>query len=201
MKHSVGHAILVGAMAVACTGTMAGAQQKGFALSSTTFKDDQLMPVKVGNSRANDPQNPNCIGENVSPQLSWLNPPAGTKSFALLMTDPEGHGGAGVNHWVAYGIAPDVTGFAEGEVSKPSSKYVGGTSRQGVGYFSGPCAPASTQPRHYMFLLIATDFAPNELPPGLTKEELTAKIAPPEPAPRREKGSAWMFGLFLKPAN
>ncbi len=62
--------------------------------------------------------NPNCVGENVSPQLSWVNPPAGTKSFALLMVDPEGRGGAGVNHWVAYGIPADVTGFAEGEVSK-----------------------------------------------------------------------------------
>ena len=50
------------------------------------------------------PSNPNCVGENVSPQLSWSNVPDGTKSFVLLMTDPEGRGGAGVNHWVAYGI-------------------------------------------------------------------------------------------------
>ena len=96
-----------------------------------------MLPVKAANSRANDPQNPNCVGENISPQLSWINPPAGTKSFAFLMIDPEGRGGAGVNHWVAYGIPSDITGFAEGEVSKESAKYVGGKSRQGVGRYSG----------------------------------------------------------------
>ena len=36
--------------------------------------------------------NPNCVGDNVSPPLSWTNLPAGTKSFALLMVDPEGRG-------------------------------------------------------------------------------------------------------------
>jgi phosphatidylethanolamine-binding protein (PEBP) family uncharacterized protein len=49
--------------------------------------------------------NPNCIGENVSPPLAWSNVPPGTKSLALIMTDPEGRGGLGVDHWVAYGIA------------------------------------------------------------------------------------------------
>ena len=101
-----------------------------------------MMPKKVANSRANDPQNPNCIGDNVSPQLSWVNPPPGTKSYAFLMFDPEGRGGGGVIHWVAYGIPATVTGFAEGEVSKASPNYVGGKSRQGVGHYSGPVHPA-----------------------------------------------------------
>ena len=73
-----------------------------FTLTSTTFKDGQLMPKKVANNLSN---NPNCVGENVSPQLSWSNPPEGTKSFAILMEDPEGRGGAGVHHWVAYGLS------------------------------------------------------------------------------------------------
>src|SRR5579862_5264760 len=94
-----------------------------FTLSSTTFQDGKIMPKKVANSSANAPTNPNCVGDNVSPQLSWTGAPEGTKSFILLMTDPEGRGGAGVNHWVAYGIAASVTGFAEGETSKPSDKY------------------------------------------------------------------------------
>ena len=38
------------------------------------------------------------------------------------MTDPEGRG-TGVDHWIAYGIPASVTGFAEGEISKPSDKY------------------------------------------------------------------------------
>jgi len=201
MKQSIGHLMLAGAIAVTCADGTANAQQKVFELSSTTFKDGQMMPVKVANSRANDPRNPNCVGENVSPQLSWINPPPGTRSFAFLMIDPEGRGGGGVNHWVAYGIPADVTGFAEGEVSKESPKYVGGKSRQGVGFYSGPCTPPNVQPRHYVFVLIATDLAPDELPPGLTKDELTAKIVPTGPAPRRDKGSAGLVGLFTKPAN
>ena len=195
MKRSMGRLILAGGIAAACAGGTAQAQEKYLDLSSTTFKDGQLMPRKVANSKANDPQNPNCRGENVSPQLSWINPPAGTKSFAFLMIDPEGRGGGGVNHWVAYGIPTAVTGFAEGEVSKDSPKYVGGKSRQGVGHFSGPCMPPNSKPRHYTFVLIATDLEPNALPPGLTKDELTAKIVPAGPV-RHDLGSAGLVGLF-----
>ena len=202
MKPSIVTALLRGGIVLAfsCAFGTAHAQEKIFGLTSTTFKDGQMMPKKVANSRANFPQNANCLGENVSPQLSWVNPPAGTKSFAILMVDLEGRGGGGVNHWVAYGIPPDVTGFAEGEVSNESPKYVGGKSRLGVGHYSGPCAP-NAQVRHYTFVVIATDFEPKELPPGLTKEELTAKIVPPDPMPRHDKGVAGIVGLFAKPAD
>jgi Raf kinase inhibitor-like YbhB/YbcL family protein len=202
MKRLIARALLASGMVLAfsCAIGTAHAQEKIFGVTSTTFKDGQMMPKKVANSRGNVPQNVNCVGENVSPQLSWVNPPAGTKSFAILMVDLEGRGGGGVNHWVAYGILPDVTGFAEGEVSKESLKYVGGKSRLGVGHYSGPCAP-NAQVRHYTFVVIATDFEPKELPPGLTKEELTAKIVPPDPMPRHDKGAAGIIGLFAKPAN
>jgi phosphatidylethanolamine-binding protein (PEBP) family uncharacterized protein len=132
--------------------------------------------------------------------LSWVNPPAGTKSFAFLMVDPEGRGGGGVNHWVAYGIPADVTGFAEGEVSKDSPKYVGGKSRQGVGHFSGPCMPPNSSVRHYTFVLLATDLEPNALPPGLTKDELTTKLAP-FTGTRHDLGSSGMIGLFASPTK
>ena len=201
MTPSTGALILAGALAVVCSGGTAAAQQKIFQLSSTTFRDGEMMPVRVANSRANFPQNADCVGENVSPQLSWINPPPGTRSFAILMVDPEGRGGAGVNHWVAYGVPAEVTGFAEGEVSRDSPKYVGGKSRLGVGHYSGPCTPANSQPRHYTFVLIATDLEPRELPPGLTREELTARIVPEGAAPRHDKGTAGIVGLFMKPAN
>jgi phosphatidylethanolamine-binding protein (PEBP) family uncharacterized protein len=75
-----------------------------FTLKSSTFDDGKIMPKKVANNAANTQNNPNCVGENVSPEFSWSNVPEGTKSFVMLMTDPEGRGGAGVVHWVAYGI-------------------------------------------------------------------------------------------------
>jgi Raf kinase inhibitor-like YbhB/YbcL family protein len=167
-----------------------------FSLASTTFQDGKIMPKKVANSQANAPTNPNCVGDNVSPQFSWTGVPEGTKSFALTMFDPEGRAPSGVSHWVAYGIPARVTGFAEGEVSKESDKYVGGKSLFGVGTYRGPCTPPNTTPHHYTFVLIATDFDPKELPPGLTRDELIAKFGPP---PAHVKGSTGLVGLFVNP--
>jgi Raf kinase inhibitor-like YbhB/YbcL family protein len=191
------HHLLVAAatLTLGLFGTAANAADI-FSLTSTTFKDGTLMPKKVANSTANAPTNPNCVGENVSPEFSWTGVPEGTKSFVLTMFDPEGRAPSGVSHWVAYGIPPSVTGFAEGEVSKPSDKYVGGKSTQGVGFYSGPCTPPNATAHHYTFVLIATDFDPKELPPGLTRDELIAKFGPP---PAHVKGSTGMVGLFVNP--
>ncbi len=137
------HTLLAATAAFLTLGVAATAANAAdvFTLKSTTFEDGKMMPQKVANSKANGGGNPNCVGENVSPQLSWTNVPDGTKSFVLLMVDPEGRGGAGVMHWVAYGIPASVTGFAEGETSKQTDKFVGGKSTQGVGFYSGPCTP------------------------------------------------------------
>lgn len=186
------HLLAAGALTIAFATTAAAADP--FTLTSTTFKDGQLMPRKVANST---PNNPNCVGQNVSPQLSWSGAPEGTKSFAILMEDPEGRGGAGVHHWVAYGIPPTVTSFAEGEVTKASDKYVGGKSTQGVGNYSGPCTPPGS-PHHYTFTVIATDFDPKELPPGLTREDFLAKLVPAG-GMSRSKGAAGLIGLFVRP--
>jgi Raf kinase inhibitor-like YbhB/YbcL family protein len=170
----------------------ANAAAAPFTLTSQTFKDGTMMPAKVANVSNPAMPNPNCVGQNVSPQLSWSGAPEGTKSFALTMVDPEGRGGLGVFHWVSYGIPVNVTSFAEGEVSKASDKYVGGKSTQGVGNYSGPCTPPGS-PHHYTFKVIATDLDPKELPPGLTLPELEAKLN------MHVKGAAGLVGLFVKP--
>ena len=191
------HHLLVAAatLTLGLFGTAANAADI-FSLTSKTFKDGTMMPKNAANSHANAPTNANCVGENVSPEFSWTGVPEGTKSFALTMFDPEGRAPSGVSHWVAYGIPTSVTGFAEGEVSKPSDKYVGGKSTQGVGFYSGPCTPPNATAHHYTFVLIATDFDPKELPPGLTRDELIAKFGPP---PAHVKGSTGMVGLFVNP--
>jgi Raf kinase inhibitor-like YbhB/YbcL family protein len=186
---------LLAASALTAVFATSAAAADPFMVTSTTFKDGQLMPRKVANT---NPNNPNCVGENVSPQLSWTGVPDGTRSFAIMMEDPEGRGGAGVHHWVAYGIPASVTSFAEGEVTKASDKYIGGKSTQGVGNYSGPCTPPGS-PHHYTFVVIATDLDPKELPPGMTREEVLAKIVPPAPMPSHAKGTAGIVGLFVKP--
>ncbi|HEY2754795.1 MAG TPA: YbhB/YbcL family Raf kinase inhibitor-like protein [Pseudolabrys sp.] len=160
-----------------------------FTLSSSAFKDSTLMPKKfAGAAKAN----PNCVGENISPPLAWANPPAGTVSYALVMTDPEGRNGLGVDHWHAYGIPGSVTGFAEGETSKPSDKFVGGKGTAGQSVYMGPCTPPGA-PHHYTFVLIATDLDAKALPPGLTRLELLEKLN------GHVKGATGMVGLFKNP--
>ena len=119
-KQHGGRLLLAGGMILAvCTASAADP----FMITSPSFKDGAPLQKKNAGNRKS---NPNCVGENVSPPLTWANPPAGTKIYALTMIDPEGRGGLGVMHWIAYGIPVSVTGFAEGEVSKASPKYVGG---------------------------------------------------------------------------
>ena len=124
-----------------------------FTLSSPGFKDGERLATKFA---GNNKTNPNCVGENVSPAFSWANPPEGTKSYALMMFDPEGRPPGGVSHWVAYGIPVSVTGFAEGEVSKPGDKYIGGTSTMKLSNYFGPCTPPGPL-HHYTIEVYALD--------------------------------------------
>jgi Raf kinase inhibitor-like YbhB/YbcL family protein len=171
MKRLIGCVLAAGGMAL-CAGQPARAADP-FMLSSPAFADNAPLATK---NAGNNKSNPNCVGENVSPPLRWANPPAGTKSFAILMFDPEGRLGLGVSHWVAYGIPASVTGFAEGEVSQPSDKYVGGKSTMGLANYFGPCTPPGDW-HHYTFTLIATDLEPKALQPGMTRDELLAALA------------------------
>jgi Raf kinase inhibitor-like YbhB/YbcL family protein len=143
-----------------------------FALSSTAFEDNAPLAKKFAGANKT---NPNCVGENVSPPLTWANAPKGTKSFALMLYDPEGRNGLGVAHWVGYGIPPEVTGFAEGELTNPSPKFVGGKSTQGLPTYTGPCTPPGDW-HHYTFTLIATDLDPKALQPGMTRDELMTAL-------------------------
>lgn len=183
------HLISAAAGVLLLAGT-AYAQTPIFTISSTTIKDGTLMPKKVAGSNK---ANPNCVGDNVSPQLSWTNVPAGTVSFALIMTDPEGRGGLGVDHFHAYGIPASVTSFAEGEMSAPSPKYVGGIGTNKAKTYLGPCTPPNQTAHHYTFVLIATDLDVKALPEGLTRLELLAKLE------GHTKGTTGIVGLFKNP--
>jgi Raf kinase inhibitor-like YbhB/YbcL family protein len=191
-RHFASHLLAAG-IGLAGLGAAQLASAADFLLTSPAFKDGGMLTLKnAGNQKE---RNPNCVGENVSPPLQWSGAPADTKSFVLLMFDPEGRGGLGVSHWVAYGIPPSATGFAEGEVSKESPNYVGGKSLMGVGSYSGPCTPAGTGYHHYTFTLIATDLDPKALQPGLTREEVLEAIK------GHVKSATGLIGLFTKPSG
>ena len=189
MKGGIPATCALGAVLASMLGSGAAAAAEPFTLRSSALEDNGKLTLKnAGNNKAN----PNCVGENVSPPLNWSNPPEGTKSFALLMVDPEGRGGLGVVHWVAYGIPASVTGFAEGEVSEPSQKYVGGKGTSGRSTYQGPCTPVGDW-HHYTFTLIATDLEPTALQPGMTRDELLNALN------GHAKGGAGLIGRFTHP--
>jgi len=171
MRKQLVQCVLAGGIALGLGAAPAAAQH--FTISSSAFQDGGWLQQKnAGSNKAN----PNCVGDNVSPPFAWSNVPAKATSLALLMFDPEGRGGMGVSHWVAYGIPVTVTGFAEGEVSKPSDKYVGGLGSNKESIYLGPCTPPGPL-HHYTFTLIATTHGVKDLPPKLTREEFFEKSA------------------------
>lgn len=160
-----------------------------FALTSSNFKDGTMMDRKhAGNIAAN----PNCVGQNVSPELKWTNAPAAAKSFLIVVSDWEGQGGYGSHHLLAYNIAPTITEFAEGELSKASDKFTGGKESAGTTAYRGPCPPGGGTAHHYIFTVVATDLEPGALPAGLTRDELWEKLK------GHAKGSAGLVGLFKR---
>ena len=176
MKYAIGHLLSAvgGAMLL-----LAGANPASAAvltLTSSALQDNGQLAVK--NACGDKQRSPNCVGENISPPLAWTGVPEGTKSFALLLFDPEGRAPAGVSHMVIYGIPASVTGFAEGEISKPSDKFVGGKNLMGTGMYFGPGTPPNTDWHHYTFTLIATDLDPKDpvLKPGMTRDELASAL-------------------------
>jgi hypothetical protein len=182
--------LLLGGLALATSCAASAAQAADpFMLSSPAFKDNAPLAKKYAGDRKD---NPNCVGQSISPPLKWANPPAGTNSFALLLTDPEGRGGLGVMHMVIYGIPAAVTGFAEGELSKPSDKFVGGKSTMGLPVYFGPCTPPGDW-HHYTFTLIATDLDPKASQPGMTRDELFTALN------GHTKGAAGLIGRFRHP--
>jgi Raf kinase inhibitor-like YbhB/YbcL family protein len=161
-------------VAMAVMGPPAAQAADVFVLTSSAFPDNGTLADK---NAGNNKQNANCVGDNLSPPLAWANPPDGTKSYALLMWDPEGRGGAGVSHMVLYGIPASVAEFAEGEISQPSDKYVGGKSTMALATYFGPCTPPGTDWHHYTLTLVATDLDPKALQPGMTRDELFAALS------------------------
>jgi Raf kinase inhibitor-like YbhB/YbcL family protein len=196
MKQAIAAALTAGGLALASLCAGQPAQAAGvLTLTSTALQDNGELAIK--NACSDKQRTPNCVGENVSPPLAWQNPPEGTKSYALLLFDPEGRAPAGVSHMVIYGIPATLSGFAEGELSKPSDKFVGGKNLMGVGIYFGPGTPPNTDWHHYTWTLVATDLDPKapELKPGMTREELTVALKD------HVKGSAGLVSRFRHPVK
>jgi phosphatidylethanolamine-binding protein (PEBP) family uncharacterized protein len=104
-----------------------------FTLSSPAFPDDGVLPAKYAGAQCRGAG----WGGNISPPLAWSNAPAGTKSFAVLMIDPDGNRGLGSVHWVAYGIPAARSGLREGDGAAGSPSLVNGKNSRGTIAYTG----------------------------------------------------------------
>jgi Raf kinase inhibitor-like YbhB/YbcL family protein len=94
-----------------------------------------------------------CGGSNISPQLTWRDVPPATRSFALIVHDPDAPHVDGFYHWVAYNLAPDLRSVPAG--SQLPALQSGRNGTGSAGYF-GPCPPPGNV-HHYHFTLYALD--------------------------------------------
>jgi Raf kinase inhibitor-like YbhB/YbcL family protein len=111
-----------------------------FALTSEAFAHGDTIPRRH-----------TCDGEDVSPALSWSDPPAGTRAVGLIVEDPDAPVGT-FTHWLAWNIDPLARGLAEGQ-SGPAE----GRNDFGKRGWSGPCPPPGHGAHRYFFRLHALD--------------------------------------------
>lgn len=114
-----------------------------------------------------------CTGQNMSPALNWSNPPAGTKSFAIMVHDPDAvTGGAGFWHWVVVDLPAEATGLARG-AGTADGRAMPESARQiatdfGTPGWGGPCPPTGDKPHRYIFTVYALKVAKLDLPSTAT---------------------------------
>ena len=114
-------------------------------ITSSAFKNGSTIPAVY-----------TCKGDDTSPALSWKDPPSNTKSFALIMEDPDAPGGIWV-HWVIYNIPASARGL---QAAAPTQAQLADGSLNGVNSwgelgYGGPCPPSGTH--RYFFRLYALD--------------------------------------------
>jgi Raf kinase inhibitor-like YbhB/YbcL family protein len=142
-------------------------------LASDAFRDGQAIPRQYS-----------CDGADQSPPLSWGEPPAGTKSFALIVDDPDAPGGT-FRHWGAYDIPAEARSLSAGQAA--GAQVVNDFGKTGYG---GPCPPKGHGVHHYHFKLFALGVDKLGLGAG-------AKVEDVEKAARQHAiGQAELIGTY-----
>ena len=141
-----------------------------------------------------------CTGGNVSPELNWSGAPKGTKSFALLVHDPDAPtGGAGWWHWLVINIPANVTSLAKGAGSADGTGVPAGAAQVNTDFggpgWGGPCPPAGDKPHRYIFTVYALKVEKLDIAAGATAS-LAAFTVNAEAI-----GKATLIGTYGRPAS
>jgi Raf kinase inhibitor-like YbhB/YbcL family protein len=150
-----------------------------FSLSSPAFTNDANIPPKF-----------TCDAgmQNPSPALAWKDAPAGTKSFVLIMHDPDAPLAGGFTHWVLFDIPASTKELPEG--FQPGSVGVSGNSGFRRAGYGGPCPPSGVH--HYHFTLSALDTESIGLQAGATKADVEKAMQ------GHVLGTAELVGLYQR---
>lgn len=147
-------------------------------LSSKDLHENNPIPqwftCEGGNLRNSTDENVDIQHHKHVPELEWKGAPDGTKSFALIMDDPDAPKKT-FTHWVVYNIPGNVNKLVINDNEKREQSWKNGTE-QGVNDFKdfgydGPCPPEGDSPHHYHFKLYALD-TKLDLKPGATSEQV-----------------------------
>ena len=123
----------------------------------------------------NIPKQFTCEGSDISPELAWQGAPSGTKTFALIVHDPDAPMAGGFYHWGVYNIPATTNRIPE---NAPKQSELPGGGKQGLndvgktGYL-GPCPPSGNH--RYLFRLYALD-AELKLKPDATAKDVEKAI-------------------------
>jgi Raf kinase inhibitor-like YbhB/YbcL family protein len=136
-----------------------------FQLTSSSFQPWHDIPVQF-----------TCEGQDISPELTWKDPPPGAKSFVLIVHDPDAPMPGGFTHWVVYNIPAHVNHIPQGASKHQETLAAVGIQGENdgekIGYM-GPCPPSGTH--RYYFYLYALDTELN-LKPGASKADVEKAI-------------------------
>ncbi|MER9653575.1 YbhB/YbcL family Raf kinase inhibitor-like protein [Mesorhizobium sp. M0152] len=150
-----------------------------FALTSPAFADNQRMLPRYARD-----------GENVSPPLEWTDPPQGTKSFALVVEDPDAPSGM-FRHWAVYDIDAQRNALPEGTTSGAKTESLGhGVNDFGNPHYDGPQPPRGHGLHHYHFRLLALDVETLHLDEKASIDDILKKAKP------HVLGQAELVGTF-----
>jgi Raf kinase inhibitor-like YbhB/YbcL family protein len=109
-------------------------------LTSDAFQNGQAIPTDY-----------TCDGADRTPAIHWSDPPAGTRSFALVIDDPDAPSGT-FRHWGVFDIPASARSIGGGQ--KAGTEVTNDFGKPGYG---GPCPPKGHGPHHYHFKLFALD--------------------------------------------
>ena len=139
-----------------------GGDTMAFKISSPDFKEGDTIPKRF-----------TCEGEDVSPEMHWEGAPSGTKSFSLIVEDPDAPVGT-FTHWVLYDIPGNLGRLEQGAGRGEGMKN--GITDFGRASYGGPCPPKGHGTHRYFFILRALDVETLGAPQGARKPEVEKRM-------------------------